>query len=76
MICLTFFKVPRHDVTRSFFIMWVWYGLLLATVYRSSLTAFLTIPLSQAPIDTLHQVRQNDMTALKHNRVTKGGDRT
>ncbi|ROT69878.1 hypothetical protein C7M84_011894 [Penaeus vannamei] len=47
---------PRSDVTRSYFIMWVWTGLLITVVYRSSLTAFLTIPLSQAPIDTLEQL--------------------
>ncbi|XP_063853858.1 ionotropic receptor 21a-like [Scylla paramamosain] len=57
-------NVPRGNATRSYFIMWVWYGLLLTAVYRSSLTAFLTIPLAQTPIDTLHQLEASDIPAV------------
>ncbi|XP_042226120.1 glutamate receptor ionotropic, kainate 4-like [Homarus americanus] len=56
-------QVPQSDVTRSYFIMWVWYGLLITVVYRSSLTAFLTIPLSQDPINTLQQLVGSSLPA-------------
>ncbi|XP_045128433.1 ionotropic receptor 21a-like [Portunus trituberculatus] len=57
-------NVPRSNATRGYFIMWVWYGVLLTAVYRSSLTAFLTIPLAQTPIDTLHQLEASDIPAV------------
>ncbi|XP_045128431.1 glutamate receptor-like [Portunus trituberculatus] len=56
-------QVPRSNATRGYFIMWVWYGVLLTAVYRSSLTAFLTIPLTQTPIDTLHQLVSSSLPA-------------
>ncbi|XP_069942931.1 ionotropic receptor 21a-like [Cherax quadricarinatus] len=56
-------RLPESDVTRSYFIMWVWYGMLLTVVYRSSLTAFLTIPLQQPPINTLQQLVGSSLPA-------------
>ncbi|XP_063844835.1 glutamate receptor ionotropic, kainate 2-like isoform X1 [Scylla paramamosain] len=56
-------QVPRSNATRGYFIMWVWYGLLLTAVYRSSLTAFLTIPLAQTPINTLQQLVSSTLPA-------------
>ncbi|KAK4317452.1 hypothetical protein Pmani_011458 [Petrolisthes manimaculis] len=56
-------RVPRSDVTRSYLIMWIWYGLLLTVVYRSSLTAFLTIPLVQPPINTLQELVSSSLPA-------------
>ncbi|XP_045621118.2 ionotropic receptor 21a [Procambarus clarkii] len=56
-------KLPESDVTRGYFIMWVWYGLLVTVVYRSALTAFLTIPLEPPPINTLNQLAGSSLPA-------------
>ncbi|XP_068218796.1 ionotropic receptor 21a-like isoform X2 [Palaemon carinicauda] len=61
---------PRGDVTRSYFIMWVWYSVLITVVYRSSLTAFLTIPLEQPPINTLEQLASSKLPAWGSTGIT------
>ncbi|XP_066973634.1 ionotropic receptor 21a-like isoform X2 [Macrobrachium rosenbergii] len=61
---------PQGNVTRIYFIMWVWYGLLITVVYKSSLTAFLTIPLEQPPIDTLEQLTLSTLPAWGSTGIT------
>ncbi|RXG54344.1 hypothetical protein Avbf_10766 [Armadillidium vulgare] len=53
--------MPACNSLRIFIVFWSWFGFLLATAYRSSLTTYLTVPLPQQTIDTLDQLLNSDV---------------